>query len=79
MAQYVKPGIKFVTLNVASVAAGNCTTSGEDLKLICEVFGIRNIDRAFSITEACIDQYPVEAYCKFTSAENGSATVVLGS
>ena len=79
MAQYVKPGIKFVTLNVASLAAGNCTTSGEDRKLICEVFGITDWDKAFSITEDCIDQYPVEAYCKFTSAENGSATVVLGS
>ena len=79
MAQYVKPGIKFVTLNVASVAAGNCTTSGEDLKLICEVFGITDWSKALAIGEACIDQYPVEAYCKFTSAENGSATVVLGS
>ena len=79
MAQYVKPGIKFVTLNVASVAAGNCTTSGEDRKLICEVFGITDWDKAFAIGEDCIDQYPVEAYCKFTSAENGSATVVLGS
>ena len=76
MAQYVKPGIKFVTLNVASVAAGNCK---EDLKLICEVFGITNIDRAFSITENCEEAYPIEEYCKFTSAENGSATVVLGS
>ena len=79
MAQYVKPGIKFVTLNVASIAAGNCTTSGEDLKLICEVFGITDWSKALAIGEDCIDQYPVEAYCKFTSAENGSATVVLGS
>ena len=79
MAQYVKPGIKFVTLNVASLAAGNCTTSGEDLKLIGEVFGITDWSKALAIGEACIDQYPVEAYCKFTSAENGSATVVLGS
>ena len=79
MAQYVKPCIKFVTLNVASVAAGNCTTSGEDLKLICEVFGITDWSKALAIGEDCIDQYPVEAYCKFTSAENGSATVVLGS
>ena len=76
MAQYVKPGIKFVTLNVASVAAGNCT---EDLKLICEVFGITDWSKALAIGEDCIAQYPVEAYCKFTSAENGSATVVLGS
>ena len=79
MAQYVKPGIKFVTLNVESVTASNCTTSGEDRKLICEVFGITNIDRAFSITENCEEAYPIEEYCKFTSAENGSATVVLGS
>ena len=79
MAQYVKPGIQFVTLNVASVAASNCTTSGEDRKLICEVFGITDWSKALAIGEACIDQYPVEAYCKFTSAENGSATVVLGS
>ena len=79
MAQYVKPGIQFVTLNVASVPASNCTTSGEDLKLICEVFGITNIDRAFSTIEPCKEGYLIEAYCKFTSAENGSATVVLGS
>ena len=79
MAQYVKPGIKFVTLNVASVAAGNCTTSGEDLKLICEVFGITDWSKAFAIGEKCEEAYPIEEYCKFTSAENGSATVVLGS
>ena len=79
MAQYVKPGIKIVTLNVESVTPSNCTTSGEDRKLICEVFGITDWSKALAIGEACIDQYPVEAYCKFTSAENGSATVVLGS
>lgn len=79
MAQYVKPGIKFVTLNVASIAAGNCTTSGEDLKLIGEVFGITDWSKALAIGENCEEAYPIEEYCKFTSAENGSATVILGS
>ncbi len=79
MAQYVKPGIKFVTLNVASLAAGNCTTSGEDLKLIGEVFGITDWSKALAIGENCEEAYPIEEYCKFTSAENGSATVILGS
>ena len=79
MAQYVKPGIKFVTLNVAPLAAGNCTTSGEDRKLICEVFGITDWSKALAIGENCEEAYPIEEYCKFTSAENGSATVVLGS
>ena len=79
MSQYIKPGIKFVSLNVAAISASNCTTSGEDLKLIEEVFGITDWDKAFSTIEPCTEGYQIEAYCKFTSAENGSATVVLGS
>jgi len=79
MAQYIKPGIKFVSLAATSRPAGNCTTSGEDLKLIGDVFGITDWDKAFAVGEGCQDEYPIEEYCKFTSVENGVATVILGS
>ncbi len=80
MAQYIKPGIKLVTITNAARPAGTCTTSGEDLALLKDIYGIADWNTAFSTTEAaCADKYPIEEYCKFTSVENGISTVILQS
>lgn len=79
MAQYIKPGIKLVSAATPLNVAGGCTTSAEDLQLLGEIFGITDWKTAFAVGEGCQDEYPIEQYCKFTSVENGVATVVLGS
>ncbi len=79
MAQYIKPGIKLVTITNPVREAGSCTTSGEDLALLKDIYGIADWNTAFSMTEPCADQYPIEEYCKFTSVESGLSTVILQS
>lgn len=79
MAQYIKPTIKLSAINNTVRPAGSCATSGEDLELLENVFGIKNWDKAFAVGEGCTEEYPIEDYCKFTSVENGVATIILGS
>lgn len=79
MAQYVKPGAMFITASNSLRPAGTCTTSNEDVELLGEIFGITDWTTAFATGEGCQDEYPIEEYCKFTSVENGVATVILFS
>ena len=79
MAQYIKPGIKLVTITNAARPAGTCTTSGEDLALLKDLYGIDNWNTAFSMEEPCTDKYPIEEYCKFTAADSGISTIILQS
>lgn len=79
MAQYVKPGAMFIAADNAVRPAGTCTTSNEDVALLGEIFGITDWNSAFGTGEGCATEYPIEEYCKYTSVENGIATVILFS
>lgn len=79
MAQYIKPIIKLATIDNTVRPAGSCTTSGEDLELLKDVFGITDWSTAFATGEGCTVEYPIEEYCKFTSVNNGVATKILQS
>lgn len=75
---YIKPSAMFITASGTGASGVSCSTSREDVDLIKEILGINNADwaNAFSINEACEDQYDMENYCKFTSVENGSMKIL---
>ena len=79
MAQYIKPNAMFIDASSNFRPAGGCTTSNEDVELLTEVLGITDWTNAFGTTEGCTIGYDIEEYCKFTSVENGIATVILFS
>ena len=74
---YIKPSAMFITASGSGMGV-SCSTSREDVELIKEILGINNADwtNAFSINEACEDQYDMVEYCKFTSVENGSMKIL---
>lgn len=78
MSQYIKPSAMFITA-VGNPAIGGCTTDGEELEILGDIFGIDNWDTAFATGESCQVEYPIEEYCKFTSVANGTASKILGS
>lgn len=73
---YIKPSATFITAAGSGVSGVSCTTSREDVELIKEILGITDMANAFSVNEACEDQYDMENYCKFTSVENGSMKIL---
>ncbi len=73
---YIKPSATFITAAGTSGMGVSCSTSREDVDLIKEILGITDMKNAFSINEACEDQYDMVEYCKFTSVENGSMKIL---
>ncbi len=73
---YIKPSAMFITASGTGVTGVSCSTSREDIDLIKEILGITDMTNAFSVNEACEDQYDMENYCKFTSVENGSMKIL---
>lgn len=72
---YTKPTAILLAASGSRAGASGCTSSAEDLEILKDVFGITDIKKAFGIGEACEDQYPIEAYCKFTAADAGATAV----
>ena len=72
---YIKPSAMFITASGSGLGV-SCATNREDYELIKEILGITNMDKAFSVNEACEDQYDMENYCKFTAVENGSMKIL---
>ena len=72
---YIKPSAMFITASGSGMGV-SCSTSREDIELIKEILGIEDWANAFSVNEACEDQYDMENYCKFTSVENGSMKIL---
>lgn len=66
----------FITASGTAGMGVSCATSREDIDLIKEILGISNWANAFSVNEACQDQYDMENYCKFTAVENGSMKIL---
>ena len=73
---YIKPSAMFITASGTGASGVSCATSREDIDLIKEILGITDMTNAFSVNEACEDQYDMENYCKFTSVENGSMKIL---
>ncbi|MGN0545856.1 MAG: hypothetical protein ACI4I3_00870 [Acutalibacteraceae bacterium] len=72
MNQYVKPTIKLASAAANSASAGSCLNQ-VDRELLEDIIGSGvDLNNAFASTEACPIQLPIEAYCKFTSAELGA-------
>ncbi len=76
MSMYIKPSATFITAAGPGVSGISCSTSREDVELIKQILGITDMKNAFSVNEACEDQYDMENYCKFTSVENGSMKIL---
>lgn len=72
---YIKPSAMFITASGSGMGV-SCSTSREDIDLIKEILGITDMANAFSVNEACQDQYDMENYCKFTAVENGSMKIL---
>lgn len=79
MNMYIKPSAMFITASGTGSAGVSCSTTNEDVELIKEILGITDWANAFSVNEACEDQYDMEQYCKFTAVENGTAIKILTS
>ena len=73
MNKYIKPGASVLLAAGAGTGGSGCTTTKEDLELLADIYGITDLEKAFSLTENCVDGFPIEDYCKFTSVENGVA------
>ncbi len=73
---YIKPSAMFITASGTAGMGVSCSTNEEDVELIKEILGITDMKNAFSINEACEDQYDMENYCKFTAVENGSMKIL---
>ncbi len=73
---YIKPSAMFITASGTGSMGVSCATSNEDIDLIKEILGITDMANAFSVNEACEDQYDMENYCKFTAVENGSMKIL---
>ena len=73
---YIKPSATFITASGTAGMGVSCSTSREDVDLIKEILGITDMKNAFSINEACEDQYDMVEYCKFTSVESGSMKIL---
>ena len=73
---YIKPSAMFITASGTGATGVSCATSREDIDLIKEILGITDMTNAFSVNEACEDQYDMENYCKFTAVENGSMKIL---
>lgn len=76
MNMYIKPSAMFITASGTGGMGVSCSTSREDVDLIKEILGIKDMANAFSMNEACEEQYDMENYCKFTSVENGSMKIL---
>ncbi len=76
MNMYIKPSAMFITASGTAGMGSSCSTSREDVDLIKEILGITDLANAFSVNEACEDQYDMVQYCKFTSVENGSMKIL---
>lgn len=79
MNSYIKPGAMFITAAGTGMSGASCSTSREEIDMLKDILGISDLDQAFSTAEACVQQYPMEEYCKFTAVENGSAVKILTS
>ena len=76
MKEYMKPTIA-IAANSRSANPVFCAVQA-DLDLIKNIVGDGfDWDKAFAITEACMEGIPLEIYCKFTSAELGAAHAFL--
>ena len=73
---YIKPSAMFITASGTGGLGVSCVTTREDYELIKEILGITDMAKAFSVNEACEDQYDMENYCKFTAVENGSMKIL---
>ncbi len=73
---YIKPSAMFITASGTAGMGVSCSTTREDIDLIKEILGITDMKNAFSINEACEEQYDMVEYCKFTSVENGSMKIL---
>ena len=73
---YIKPSAMFITASGTVSMGVSCSTSREDVDLIKEILGITDWNNAFSMNEACEEQYDMENYCKFTAVENGSMKIL---
>ena len=72
MNQYFKPVIKLVTTTANSASAGSCLNK-VDRELLESIIGSGvDLSTAFGMNENCTNPVPVDAYCKFTSAELGA-------
>ena len=66
MKEYIKPTFTLAGLFPVALAGSGCTTNAEDIELLCEIYGIKDVKNAFAEGEECADKYPVEGYCKLT-------------
>ena len=74
MNQYIKPVIKLVTTTANSASAGSCPNrlTQADIELLKSIIGSGDMSKAFGMSEPCEQPVPIDAYCKFTSAELGA-------
>lgn len=72
MNQYVKPTIKLASAAANSASAGSCLNQ-VDRELLESIIGPGyDLSKAFGMNEPCENPVPIDAYCKFTSAELGA-------
>ena len=72
MNQYFKPVIKLAGAAANSASAGSCLNK-VDRELLESIIGSGvDLEKAFGMNENCTISVPVDAYCKFTSAELGA-------
>ena len=74
MNQYVKPTIKLASAAANSASAGSCPNklNDSDRELLESIIGSGDMSTAFGMNEPCQNPVPIDAYCKFTSAELGA-------
>ncbi|MGN0573925.1 MAG: hypothetical protein ACI4IX_08300 [Acutalibacteraceae bacterium] len=72
MNQYVKPTIKLASAAANSLSAGSCLNQ-VDRELLESIIGSGvDLSTAFGMNEPCQNPVPIDAYCKFTSADLGA-------
>lgn len=72
MKEYMKPTIA-IAANSSSSIPVFCAVQA-DLDIIASILGPEfDSSKIFGMKEACIQQIPIDIYCKFTSAELGAA------
>ena len=81
MKQYFKPIFRIAAWAPNPGQKISCTTSQEDLELICSILGITveelGGDNTFSTNEECVKAFPIDMYCKFTAVANGAEAAFL--
>lgn len=67
----------FLAASTNSSSTSSCFTKA-DMDLITSIIGPDiNISTAFAMQEACVNQLPIDMYCKFTSAELGAVQAFI--